>query len=255
MIQPGKSAPAHAKPRKSSPRHDPFDGAIPVDKPTGMTSHDVVSRIRRHFKLKKVGHGGTLDPLATGLLMILLGRGTKVSDILINSDKTYEGTMRLGEITDSQDADGSVIERRDTGNLSYEAISEEMTRWEGDLVQTPPMLSAIKKDGVPLYKLARRGQVVERKSRLLHIFEFKALEYENPDVTFRLRCTKGTYVRTLCADVGEALGCGAHLSQLRRTQSGHFKIAEAETLDAILQFSLEELGKRVIPIHKIKSES
>ncbi len=247
-----KAESTHPKPRAAPPRRDPFDGALLVDKPTGFTSHDVVARVRGHFKLKKVGHGGTLDPMATGLLILLLGRGTKVSDILINSDKTYEGVLRLGEITESQDSDGAIIERREVGDLTPEQIETEIQKWEGDLMQMPPMLSAIKKNGVPLYKLARKGQVVERKPRLVHLFEFKLLNYEKPDAAFRLRCTKGTYVRTVCADVGEALGCGGHLAQLRRMESGRFHVRDAASLDHLLSLSLEELGKRVIPIHRIR---
>ncbi len=246
-----KTESTHPKPRPKPPRHDPFDGALLVDKPTGLTSHDVVARIRHHFKLKKVGHGGTLDPMATGLLILLLGRGTKTSDLLINSDKTYEGTLRLGEVTDSQDSDGEITERRDTDLVTREHIEAEMKKLEGDLMQTPPMLSAIKKDGVPLYKLARKGQVVERKPRLVHLFDFQLVDYKEPNAEFRLRCTKGTYVRTLCADVGDALGCGGHLARLRRTESGRFHVDDAAPLADLLDMSLEELGKRVIPIHRI----
>ena len=199
---------------------DPFDGLLPMDKPAGMTSHDVVDRVRRHFRLRKVGHGGTLDPMATGLLVLLLGRGTRLSNLVMGSDKTYEGDLRLGITTSTEDVDGEILAEKDPSGVTADQLADAMRRRVGDLMQTPPMVSAIKKDGVPLYKLARRGQEVAREARLIHIYEFALLSYAPPVARFRLRCTKGTYVRTLVADIGAELGCGAHLAALRRTTSG-----------------------------------
>jgi len=230
-----------------------WDGLLLVDKPSGPTSHDVVDRIRRHFRLDKVGHGGTLDPMATGLLVILLGRGTKLSNFIMGSDKVYEGTMRLGATTDTDDLDGKLLVESDASGVTRGALEAEMKKWVGDIMQTPPMVSAIKKDGVPLYKLARKGQTVEREARLIHIYEFALLDFTLPSVRFRLACTKGTYVRTVCADVGRALGCGAFLEQLRRTRSGSFDVADALTMPRILEMPLEKLVEHVIPVHKVRT--
>ena len=227
------------------------DGLLLVDKPSGPTSHDVVAAMRRHLRFKKVGHGGTLDPLATGLLILLLGRGTKLSNYVMGSDKTYEGALQLGVSTDSQDADGQVVAERDIAGVTEEAVREEMARRTGDLLQTPPMVSAIKKDGVPLYKLARKGKTVERDPRLVHIYAFTLLEFAPPTVRFRVACTKGTYVRTLAHDIGEALGCGAHLSALRRTRSGAFSVDDALPLDRLLEMPADALIDRVIPPHEV----
>lgn len=233
---------------------DPWDGLLLVDKPSGPTSHDVVDRIRRHFGIDKVGHGGTLDPMATGLLVILVGRGTKLSNVVMGADKTYEGVMRLGVATDTEDVDGRVVAEADPSGVTREQVEAEMKKRLGDLMQTPPMVSAVKRDGVPLYKLARRGQTVEREPRLVHVYEFAPLDFDLPRVRFRLRCSKGTYVRTLCADIGRELGCGAHLAELRRTQSGALRVADAAALDDLLQLDRDGLAKRVIPIHQVRAE-
>lgn len=232
-------------------RSDPFDGILLVDKPSGMTSHDVVDIIRRRFHLKKVGHGGTLDPAATGLLVILLGRGTRLSERFMSSDKIYEGVLRLGISTDSQDAEGNVIREGDPSGVTRAQLEREMARFAGDLFQTPPMVSAIKKDGVPLYKLARRGEEVERKPRLIHIYEFRLLDFTPPRAAFILRCTKGTYVRTICHDIGEALGCGAHLEKLRRNASGNFDVGKAIALDKLLGMEQVQLLDVVLPLHAL----
>ena len=228
----------------------PVDGLLLVDKPGGMTSHDVVYRIRRHFGFKKVGHGGTLDPMATGLLIILMGRGTKLSNWVMGSDKTYEGTMHFGVATDSQDLDGKILSEQDTGAVTEERVREEMRIRTGDLLQTPPMVSAVKKDGIPLYKLARKGKTVEREPRLIHVYAFEMLSYALPDARFRLTCTKGTYVRTLCHEIGQEIGCGAHLSVLRRTRSGPYSVNDAMRLEDILATDPAEVAERVIPPHK-----
>ena len=228
-----------------------LDGAILVDKPSGPTSHDVVDAIRRKFDIKKVGHCGTLDPNATGLLIIVLGRGTKLSERLMGDDKVYEGTIKLGETTDSHDSDGE-----QTGSLpvmpkTLDHLNEEAATFIGDQMQMPPMVSAIKKNGVPLYKLARKGIEVEREPRLIHIYNFRFTEYAAPLGKFRVACTKGTYIRSLANDLGQKLGCGAHLTTLRRSASGKFDVADAMTLDAVLQLSPAQLEKRVLPFLKL----
>lgn len=226
---------------------EPLSGVLLVDKPMGPTSHDIVHRIRHNFKIKKVGHGGTLDPMATGLLIILLGRGTKLSDCFMGSDKTYEGILRLGVATDSQDAQGEIISESDPSHITEEQVLEQMRQLKGDSFQLPPMVSAIKIKGVPLYKHARKGKEVERKQRFIHIYQFKMLNFKMPDAEFVVKCSKGTYVRTLCHDIGQNLECGAHLARLRRTRSGKMDISDACTIDKIMKMSREELKKHVIP--------
>lgn len=240
--------------RRGPPRHDPFDGILLVDKPAGMTSHDVVAKVRGHFRLRKVGHGGTLDPNATGLLVLLLGRGTKLSQRIMGTDKEYEGVLRLGVRTDTQDCDGQTIREAPVDGIDAEMIRAQMQERRGDLMQTPPMVSAIKKQGVPLYKLARKGQEVEREARLIHVYRFDLLGYEAPDARFSLKCTKGTYVRTLCDEIGEALGCGGHLAALRRTATGNMHVDQAVALDDLINGTLEELGQRVVPVYAFAAE-
>jgi tRNA pseudouridine55 synthase len=228
-----------------------LDGALLIDKPAGPTSHDVVDEIRRYFRIKKVGHCGTLDPNATGLLIIVLGRGTKLSERLMSDDKVYEGTMKFGEDTDSYDCDGEITETKPVPPLTLEQLNEATAPFIGDIMQMPPMVSAIKKNGVPLYKLARKGIEVEREARLIHIYNFRFTQYTEPHGTFRLACTKGTYVRSVAHELGQKLGCGAHLSTLRRCVSGKFDVADALPLDTILGLSQSELEKRVIPFLKL----
>ena len=224
----------------------PHDGLLLVDKPSGPTSHDVVAKIRHHFRIPKVGHGGTLDPMATGLLVILLGKGTKISERVMGHDKTYEGTLRLGIETDSQDADGQVVAEKDAAAITAAQVAEQMQARLGDQMQLPPMVSAIKIKGVPLYKLARKGETVERPPKLVHVYRFELLEFRPPDVRFVVECTKGTYVRTLAHDVGQSLGVGAHLVQLRRTRIGRLDVARAATLDELLASA--SLDGKVIPL-------
>src|SRR6187399_694127 len=204
-----------------------LDGAILIDKPSGPTSHDVVDAIRRKFGIKKVGHCGTLDPAATGLLIIVLGRGTKLSEKLMGDDKVYEGTIKFGEATDSYDADGELTASLPVMPMTLDQLNEEAATFIGDVMQVPPMVSAIKKGGVPLYKLARKGVEVEREPKLIHIYKFRFSEYNEPEAKFRVASTKGTYVRSLVHDLGQKVGCGAHLSQLRRTASGQFDVKDA----------------------------
>lgn len=228
-----------------------FDGVLLVDKPVGPTSHDIVHKIRRAFRIEKVGHGGTLDPNATGLLIILLGKGTKLSDQLMGSDKAYAGVMRLGRTTSSQDCDGETLEEKPFDEVTREQVEAQMAALVGDIFQTPPMVSAIKIDGVPLYKLARKGQEVERKPRFVHIYRFAITEWAPPLVSFEVLCTKGTYVRTLAHDIGQALGCGASLDALRRTQSGALDVKDALPFDEILRLTPDQLAARVIPFARV----
>ena len=228
-----------------------FDGALLIDKPVGYTSHDVVDAIRRRFQIKKVGHCGTLDPNATGLLIIVLGRGTKLSERLMSSDKVYEGTIKFGETTDSYDADGELVASLPVPPLSLEQLNEAAAPFVGDQMQTPPMVSAVKKDGVPLYKLARKGIEVEREARLIHIYNFRFSAYQEPIGHFRLACTKGTYVRTIAHELGQKLGCGAHLATLRRVASGKFDVAQSMPLREVLQLTPRELEQRVLPFLKL----
>ena len=224
-----------------------LDGAILIDKPVGPTSHDVVDAIRRRFQIKKVGHCGTLDPNATGLLIIVLGRGTKLSEKLMGDDKVYDGAIKFGETTDSYDADGELMASLPVPLLTVEQLNEAAAPFVGDLMQTPPMVSAVKKDGVPLYKLARKGIEVEREARLVHIYNFRFSAYQEPIGHFSIACTKGTYVRGIAHELGQKLGCGAHLATLRRTRSGKFDVANAVLLPDLFKLTPRELEPHVLP--------
>ena len=231
----------------------PLDGALLVDKPAGCTSHDVVDRVRRRFQLKKVGHCGTLDPNATGLLILVLGAATRLSEKFMASDKVYEGDIKLGEATDSYDADGNITGSLPVPPVTLDQLNEEARSFLGDQQQTPPMVSAVKIQGVPLYKLARKGQEVERQPRFIHIYSFKFSSYAEPVAHFRLACTKGTYVRTVAHEMGQKLGCGAHLLTLRRLVSGKFDVANARPLADILSWTEAELARNVIPFLKLRA--
>ena len=226
---------------------DPFDGAVLIDKPAGPTSHDVVDALRRSFNIEKVGHCGTLDPNATGLLIIVLGRGTKLSEKLMSDDKVYEGSIKFGETTDSYDAGGELVASLPVPPLTVEELNETAATFQGDLMQTPPMVSAVKVKGVPLYKMARKGIEVERKARLVHIYSYHFSAYHEPYGQFRVACTKGTYVRSLAHDLGLKIGCGAHLATLRRVVSGKFDVRDSIPFEDVLKLSSGELQKRVLP--------
>jgi len=222
--------------------------------PVDYTSHDVVAKIRSRFKLPKVGHGGTLDPQATGLLVLLLGKGTKLSQFVMGSDKVYEGTMRLGVETSTQDMEGEVIRESDPSAVTRAMLEAEFAKLTGDLMQMPPMVSAIKKNGVPLYKLARKGETIEREPRPVHVFEFRLKEFDPPVCSFLLHCTKGTYVRTICHDIGQALGCGCAMETLRRTSSGKMTLEKAVTMDVLDGLTREDLVDYIIPLAKAQVE-
>jgi tRNA pseudouridine55 synthase len=225
-----------------------LDGVLLVDKPRDHTSHDVIARLRGKLRMRKIGHAGTLDPMATGLLVVLVGRATRVSQYIISLDKEYEGTVELGRTTDSQDADGQTMETRPVPALTEGEVRAAMQGFLGDQYQTPPMFSAIKIDGVPLYKRARKGEDVEREPRFIRVMSWDLLGFASPRIDFRLRCTKGTYVRTLAHDLGNRLGCGAHLSALRRTATDRFSVSQALTMEEIESLSIPEIEKRLIPV-------
>lgn len=225
-----------------------MEGVLLVDKPRDHTSHDVVARLRGKLKMKRIGHAGTLDPMATGLLIILVGKATRVSQFLISLDKEYEGTIELGKVTDTQDADGEVMETRPVPPLTETDVLAAIKTFLGDQYQTPPMYSAIKIDGVPLYKSARKGEEIEREPRFIRVINWDLTRFAPPQLDFRLRCTKGTYVRTLAHDLGQKLGCGAHLSALRRTATDKFNVSQALTLDQIQALPLPEIERRLIHV-------
>ena len=225
-----------------------IDGVLLVDKAAGMTSHDVVAITRRALNTKKVGHCGTLDPLATGLLLITIGRGTKIQDLLMSEDKEYAGTLELGKTTASQDADGVVTETRPVPELAREQIDAAFAKFHGDFYQMPPMVSAIKKDGVPLYKLARQGKEVVREPRFVHVYAHEIQAVRLPEIDFRVVCSKGFYVRTYAHDIGQELGCGAHLKSLRRTKSGRFNVDGAITVQELKTGPMEAVAARVMSL-------
>ena len=233
--------------RRNQSRHNlpPFQhsGILLVDKPVDWTSHDVVNFVRCRFNVKKVGHCGTLDPSATGLLVLLLGKATKASETLSRSDKTYQGTILFGIETDSQDMAGEVIAEKDTSKLTEERVRSAFAKFAGEQEQLPPMYSAIKKDGKKLYDLAREGKEVPREPRKIIINSISVTGIDLPKADFVVDCSKGTYVRTLCHDIGQNLGCGAVLFNLRRIRSGDFSIDHAHYVADIKTWDQAELAQ------------
>jgi tRNA pseudouridine55 synthase len=209
-----------------------IDGALLLDKPVGMSSNAALQEAKRLARAKKAGHAGTLDPLASGLLVVLFGEATKFAGPLLDADKEYLATLELGRRTSTGDAEGEVLEERPVA-VTPTQIEAALERFRGAIEQVPPMHSALKRDGVPLYKLARKGKTVERASRRVQIFELAMLGYQPPRLELRVRCSKGTYIRTLAEDIGAALGTGAHLAALRRSRSGAFRVEDALTLSEL----------------------
>ncbi len=221
------------------------NGILVVDKSEGWTSHDVCAFVRGRFRIKKVGHAGTLDPLATGVLVVLLGQSTKKSKELSSCDKEYFGTLELGIATDTQDISGNVIAKKDWQHVSEKDIRDAFQKFTGVLEQTPPMVSALKHQGVRLYQLARAGKTVDRPKRTVTVYEFRVEEIDLPKVKFFARVSKGTYLRTLVNDLGEVLGSCAVLSQLRRVRSGSFILDEAVTVEQLKKLDTDKLTQFV----------
>ncbi|HCQ33642.1 MAG TPA: tRNA pseudouridine(55) synthase TruB [Verrucomicrobiales bacterium] len=226
-------------------------GVLLVDKDPGMTSHDVVAIARRSMGIKKIGHCGTLDPMATGLLMLVVGRATKIQDLLMSEDKQYVGTITLGTTTTTQDAEGDVVEEREVGVLGENVIRRAFEKYSGNFEQIPPMVSAIKKDGVPLYKLARKGKEVKRDPRPVYVTDYELRKISLPQIDFTVSCSKGFYVRSYAHDIGDTLGCGGHLSALRRTRSGEFTLERAVRVDMLKNGGAEELINSMVSLAEI----
>src|SRR5438270_11196754 len=227
------------------------DGVLLVDKAAGMTSHDVVALVRRKLEIKKVGHCGTLDPIATGLLLLTHGRGTKIQDLLMSEDKEYAGTLTLGTSTTTQDREGTVVEEHPVPLFSEKEVRAAFDKFRGDFYQMPPMVSAIKHRGVPLYKLARQGKTVEREPRLVHVYRYSIDRIALPEIDFTVVCSNGFYVRIYAQDVGAAVRCGGHLSILRRVKSGRFDVADAITVDDIRNREPGEIRSRMLSLPQV----
>ncbi len=235
-----------------SPVPEGRSGFLAVNKSAGMTSHDVVARVRRRFGYEKVGHAGTLDPMAEGVLVLGVGReATRRLSAIMGDDKEYRAVMVLGVATDSQDAEGKVLERRPLSGVTEELIRAALERFTGPQSQIPPMHSALKHRGQPLYRLARRGMVVPREARSIRVHELELCGFEAPEVRLRIVCSKGVYVRTLCADIGADLGCGGHLKHLVRTRVGEFHLEDALPLEEVLRMSLEEFGRKLVQVEEM----
>nr|WP_320051098.1 tRNA pseudouridine(55) synthase TruB [uncultured Desulfuromonas sp.] len=231
-----------------------MNGLLVIDKPQGMSSHAVVQRVRRACKVRRVGHAGTLDPLATGVLLVGIGQCTRLIEYLMAQDKTYRATMKLGLVTDSQDITGQVLEQQDASTVTMAQIEESCQRFVGAIDQVPPMFSALKKDGVPLYRLARKGVEIERQKRRITISSLTIDAFAGDEVTLTVACSKGTYIRTLCHDIGQVLGCGACMSSLRRLRSGVFDESMATTVDQLMsgEFELLPARKALYGMHEVQ---
>ncbi len=241
-----------ARRRQRQPKGRKVNGILLLDKPLGISSNAALQEVKHLFKAAKAGHTGNLDPLATGMLPLCFGEATKMSAYLLDADKVYIGTCKLGVRTSSADAEGEVIETREVPELTEAKVLEVLEHFKGDIEQIPPMHSALKQNGQPLYKLARQGIEVERKPRPVTIFALELLEMGADELKLYVHCSKGTYIRTLVEDIGEMLGCGAHLSQLRRTKVGPFQEAGMITLDELHQQAesegVESLDRHLLPL-------
>ncbi len=219
-----------------------MNGIVIIDKPQTWTSNDVVSRLRRVFNTRRIGHGGTLDPMATGVLPVFVGRATRGVEFFEHAEKTYEATLRLGLTTDTEDTTGKTLTETEV-HLTEEDVLNVLPRFRGDIMQVPPMYSALKVNGQKLYDLARKGREVERQPRPITIHELELLEFDGRDAKLRVRCSKGTYIRTLCKDIGDALGCGGCMAELRRVQAGEYTLEGSVPLLELLKIS--EAGEDV----------
>lgn len=225
-----------------------MDGILIVDKPEGMTSHDVVDFIRRRFRIKKAGHTGTLDPAVTGVLVIMLGKATKLSSELTGADKEYEATISLGRKTDTADRGGKILFEGDYRAVTEKDIYDVFRVFEGKIEQIPPMVSALKHKGRRLYELARAGHNIPLGPRIVYIYRLKVGAIRIPDIDFSVFCSKGTYIRKLCDDIGDRLGCGAHLSRLRRIRAGRFTLENSVLIDRLKNFSIDELERHILKV-------
>jgi tRNA pseudouridine55 synthase len=223
------------------------DGALLLDKPHGLSSNAALQSAKKLYGARKAGHAGTLDPLATGLLVLLFGEATKLAGLLLDQEKEYLATLRLGETTATGDAEGAILETRQVA-VEEKRVQEALAGFRGEIEQRPPMHSALKRDGVPLYRLARRGIEVPREARRVRIVALEMVRFAPPLLELRVRCSKGTYIRTLAQDIGGALGTGAHLAALRRTASGRFRVADAIGLDALRALPGAERQTRLLPL-------
>lgn len=216
-----------------------MDGILVVNKPAGITSHDVVDFVKKKFNVRRVGHTGTLDPMATGVLVVLLGKATKLSNKFLQEDKEYIAKLYLGKRTDTQDSTGKVIEEKNVDSLEEGSIRRALNNFLGEIKQIPPMMSAIKYKGRKLYQLARKGYVVTRQPRKVRIKHIELIDIDFPEIKFCVSCTKGTYIRTLCEDIGQSLGMPAHMSGLIRTRAGNFLLKDAKSLDGINESDIQ----------------
>lgn len=239
-------------PRKSI---NQYNGLLNINKEPGMTSHDVVNRVRRALGQKRVGHAGTLDPAATGILLVCTGQATRLVEYLVPGTKTYQGAILLGRATDTYDSEGETTSEADTSHLSREIVEEAMVAFTGDIQQVPPAYSAVKRNGVPAYKLARKGEEVVLEARKIRIESFKLLEWDEPKLTFRIVCQAGTYVRSIAHDLGAALRVGGYLESLCRTASGSWQVEDAVSLDELEKAARDGgLENIILPFSEILSD-
>jgi len=233
-----------------------INGIMLIDKPAGISSAKAVSKVKRLLKVKKVGHAGTLDPFATGLLICCINKATKLSGQFLSGKKTYEAVMRLGIETDSQDFTGKIISQTEVPEISKQQIEEVFRSFEGEIEQIPPVFSALKHNGVPSYKLARKGIAIEKPARQITIFNLEINDIKLPEIRFTAQCSAGTYIRTLAADIGKKLGCGAHLTELRRIESSQFHIRNAISLENLEKGVFAgDIDRQIISIETISDNS
>ena len=233
--------------KKSSYRH--LSGVFLLNKPLGLSSNSALQKVRRLFNAQKAGHTGALDPLATGLLPICLGEATKFSHYLLDSTKRYQTTVKLGQTTATGDVEGEILQQRDVPALTEANIEQVLEQFRGDIKQVPPMYSALKREGRPLYELARQGIEIEREARPVTIYELKLLSFTEDSLTLDVTCSKGTYIRVLGEDIGEALGCGGHLIHLHRTQTGHFELIPSYTLEYLETLTSPERDALLLSVY------
>lgn len=223
-----------------------MDGILIIDKPQWLTSHDVVLNLRKKLGQQRIGHAGTLDPIATGVLVLVLGKATKLVPRLINQDKIYEVILTLGIKTDTGDITGKVLKKQEVQNIELSTIKDAFNKFQGQLIQTPPMVSAKKYKGKPLYKYARQGKIIPRSPKQIHIYSITLEEANLPEASFTVHCSKGTYIRTLCEDIGESIGYGACANKIHRIKSGPFTIEMSTHLDKLLSSNIEDIKKLLI---------